>query len=141
MLVYGQKQRFIVMGLSPLFQQSGAKGIWTADSSALLEWRNKLIQHYVADKEDESRQLGTSWILIDLQSLPVVKTEGWDRGCGDNTSRPVYVLYYGAVLPSVWDNTVLAARVLLTSSTNLHGVRQSLTLPRRICHHAQTVRH
>ena len=98
MIVYGHTQRYIVMGLSPPFQQSGAKGVWTADSSALLEWRNKLIQHYVADREDESGQLGASGILIDLQSWPVVKTEGWERGCGDNTSRPVYVPYYGAVL-------------------------------------------
>lgn len=95
----------------------------------------------MADKEDESGQLGASGILIDLQSWPVVKTEGWERGCGDNTSRPVCVPYYGAVLKSVWDNTVLAARVPLTSLTNLYGVRQSLTLPWRVCHHAQTVRH
>lgn len=60
MIVYGPTQRYIVMGLSPLFQQSGARGVWTADSSALLEWRNKLIQHYVADREDESRQLSAS---------------------------------------------------------------------------------
>lgn len=53
----------------------------------------------MADREDESRQLGgTSGILADLQSWPMVKTEGWERGCGDNTSRPVYVPYYDAVL-------------------------------------------
>lgn len=55
------------MGLSPLPfslppQQSGAIAARTADSSALLEWRNKLIQHYLADREDESRQLGASGI-------------------------------------------------------------------------------
>lgn len=55
-------------GSLPLFQQSEAEAVQTADSSALLEWRNKLMQHYLADREDESRQVGTSGILIDLQS-------------------------------------------------------------------------
>ncbi|CAJ1079261.1 Hypothetical predicted protein [Xyrichtys novacula] len=49
-------------------------------------------------------------ILIDLQSWLVVKTEGWERGCGDNTSRPVCVLCYDAVLESVWDNPVSACQ-------------------------------
>lgn len=115
--MFGQTKRYIVMGLSPLFQQSGWKAVWTADSSALLEWRHKLIQHCLADREDESRQLGASGILIDLQSWLVVKTERWERSCRDNTSRPVYIPYYDAVLQSVRDNTVFAARVLLTSLT------------------------
>ena len=71
-------------GSIPPFQQSGAPAARTADSSALLEWRNKLIQHYMADREDESRQAAASRILADLQSRP----ERWERGCGDNTSRP-----------------------------------------------------
>lgn len=58
-------------------QQSAAKTVRTADSSALLEWRNKLIQHYWADSRDESGQLGATGILADLQSWLVGKTEGW----------------------------------------------------------------
>lgn len=80
------------------------KGIWTANSSALLEWRNKLIQHYMADREDEYGQPSASGILVDLESWPVVKAEGWERGRRDNASRPVYVSYYGTVLSSAWDN-------------------------------------
>lgn len=77
---------------------SRAKVIWTADSSALLEWRNKLIQHYWADREDESRQLGASGIFVDLQSWLVGNSEGWERGCGDRTSHYVYMPCYDAVL-------------------------------------------
>lgn len=65
---YSETEWYIVMRRSPFFDKGESqyvhKSIWTANSSALLEWRNKLIQHYMADREDESSHGGTSRILI-----------------------------------------------------------------------------
>lgn len=117
----------------PTPQQSGAQPFRTADSSALLEWRNKLIQHYWADSKDESGQTGSNqgwwWGGGDLRR-PFSrslwgKSEGWGGGGGDNTSHPIGASYYDAVLSSVWDNAALAATALLTTPTKTSAVSAS----------------